>query len=411
MPLPQDRLPGPSVRAIYLTKAIAMGSIVILFWATKLLVFPALPAIPYLLFVGCALVPTLAVVAWRRPKPLLLGISIGVDIVAVTVGIYVGGGADNTSGPLLYALIIVLAGLVLSEPANYLAAAGSALAYSAMICAEQMHWLRHLVPYAKPPDDARATLVVVDVYLVLVAWVTSYAVGQMRAVYVRAEQIRGEVVSALSHDLKNPLSIIQSYAEIAAQDAGVDRVDYLGRIRHSAQQALDLVHNVLDAAAIESRPITPRYEPVAVNELVQQVIDFYQLDAVGKQVHLVTELAPVLPLIQADRQLLSRAVGNLLSNALKFSRSGGTVRVATAADGVTVLVSVVDDGPGISASDQSELFQKYRRTSTAQHVEGTGLGLYIVSQIAAAHHGTVSVRSEPGRGSTFTLELPIAPAA
>ncbi len=385
-----------------------MVSILAALWITKLFIFPALPAAEDMVILLCILIPTLAVIVWPGEEPVaLLAASIAGDIVAVTAGIYVGGGVDNTSGPLLYALVIVLAGLVLSEPANYLAAAGSALAYSAMGCAEQMQWLPHLVPYAKPSDDALATLVIVDVYLALVAWVASYAIRQMRAVYVRAEQMRGEAVSALSHDLKNPLTIIQGYAAIAEEDPTIDRLDYLRRIHHSAQQALDLVRNVLDAAAIEGRPIAPTYEPVRLNELVQQVTDFYELVAEGKRIHLVTELAREMPIIHADGQLLSRALGNLLSNAIKYSERTGTVRVTTAAGDSTVSVAVSDDGPGISETDQAELFQKYRRASAAQRIEGTGLGLYIVRQITAAHGGKVIVSSALGRGSTFTLELPL----
>jgi signal transduction histidine kinase len=405
-----DRLPGPSIRAIYVTKATAMGAILALFWITKLCVFQALPAGRDTVIILFALVPTLAVVAWRDDEPpRLLAASIVGDIVAVTAGIYIGGGVDNTSGPLLYALVIVLAGLVLSEPANYLAAAGSALAYSVMVWAEHRGWLAHLVPYAKPPDDALATVVIVNVYLVLVAWVASFAIRQMRAVYVHAEAMRDEAVSALSHDLKSPLAIIRSCAELVEEDPAVDRADYLRRIRHTAQQALDLVRNVLDAAAIESRQMTPRPEPVRLNELVQQVAGLYQIVADRKHIRLVTELAAEMPLIHADGELLSRALGNLVSNAIKYTAQSGSVRLRTAAADSTVSVAVVDDGPGISEADQAELFHKYRRTAAARGTEGTGLGLYIVSQIVAAHGGNVTIDSRPGHGSAFTVVLPCTP--
>jgi signal transduction histidine kinase len=394
------------------TKAVAMGAILALFWITKLCVFPALPAGRDTIIILFVLVPTLAVVTCRREEPpTLLAASIVADIVAVTAGIYIGGGVDNTSGPLLYALVIVLAGLVLSEPANYLAAAGSALAYSLMVWAEHNGWLAHLVPYAKPADDALATVVIVNVYLVLVAWVASYAIRQMRAVYVRAEAMRDEAVSALSHDLKSPLAIIRSCAELVEEDPAVDRADYLRRIRHTAQQALDLVSNVLDAAAVESRPMAPHYEAVHVDELVKQVATFYRIVAERKKIRIEIALGDPTPLIQADGQLLSRALGNLLSNAVKYTAPSGTVRVRTAADDSTVSVAVADDGPGISEPDQAELFRKYRRTSTARGTEGTGLGLYIVSQIAAAHGGNVTVASRPGQGSTFTLVLPVVAKA
>src|SRR6185369_17001941 len=158
------------------------------------------------------------------------------------------------------------------------------------------------------------------------------------------------------------LAIIRSCAELVEEDPGVDRADYLRRIRHTAQQALDLVRNVLDAAAIDSRQMTPRIEPVQVNELVQQVVAFYQVVADRKHIRLVLELAAAMPPIDADGELLSRALGNLLSNAIKFTAASGTVRVSTAGSDSTVSVAVTDDGPGISEADQTVLFQKYRRT-------------------------------------------------
>jgi signal transduction histidine kinase len=404
----KDRLPGPSVRAIYVTKAVAIVVILVLFWITKLLIFPGIPAEQDLIVILLVLVPTLSVVRFHESTTLLVT-SIAADTVAVTAGIYFGGGADNTSGPLLYALIIVLAGLVLSEPANYLAAAGCALSYSAMVWAEQSKLLPHLLAYGRPLDDAIATVVIVDVYLFLVAWVASFAIRQMRAVYVRAEEMRGEAVSALSHDLKNPLTIIEGYAEIAESAPPGERSDYLRRIRQSAQQALDLVRNVLDAAAMEGRPITPTYGPVRVNELVEQVVDLYRLSADGKQLQLVSQLAQAIPIIHADDQLLRRALGNLVSNAIKYTERNGRVQVTTALANAGVLLTVADTGPGIAEAEQSELFQKYHRTASAQRTEGTGLGLYIVHRIAEAHGGRVSVRSELGSGSTFTIEIPLGP--
>jgi len=166
------------------------------------------------------------------------------------------------------------------------------------------------------------------------------------------------------------------------------------------------VGNVLDAAALEGRPLVPTYEPVRLNELVQEVIDFYELVAQGKRMQVVTDLAVAMPIIHADGQLLGRALGNLLSNAIKYSPRDGSVRVTTTMTETSVTVAVADSGPGISETDLATLFQKYHRIPATQRTEGTGLGLYIVSKIAEAHGGKVTVRSRLGAGSTFTLELP-----
>ncbi|MFI5398814.1 MAG: sensor histidine kinase [Candidatus Binatia bacterium] len=404
-----DRLPGPSVRAIYTAKAAAIATILLLMWLIKLFVFRDVPAVRYSIIITPGLLATLAVVAWRGEALVwLLAASFAADITAVTVGIHFGGGVDNISGPVLYALVIVLVGLVLSEGAAYVAAAGSSILYGLLVWAEQCRLLAHQVPYSKPADDAAATVILVSVYLFLAAWVVSYAARQIRAIYQRAERMRSEAVSALSHDLKSPLSIIHGYAEMADAATPTDRADYLRRIQHAAQQALDLVHNVLDATAIEERSIVPKVEPVRLNDLVQQVFDLYQLAAEGKEIQLTAARASDLPVLDADPQLLSRAIGNLVSNAIKYTDRGGTVRIATAWQERDVTVTVEDNGYGIPAEDLTRIFQKYSR-SGSRRVEGTGLGLYIVRCIAAAHGGSVRVTSEVGKGSTFSLALPIHP--
>jgi signal transduction histidine kinase len=178
------------------------------------------------------------------------------------------------------------------------------------------------------------------------------------------------------------------------------------RIRQSARQALDLVHNGLDAAAVEGRGMVVNREPLSINESVEAVIEVYRSSAEAKGVRLTTGLAGNCPVLSADRQLLSRAIGNLLSNAIKYTDPDGRVEIATAAQTGRVSVSVRDSGCGIAPATQARLFQPYSRVGTSGAVEGSGLGLYIVRRIAEAHGGSVGVISDLGQGSTFTLSLP-----
>ncbi len=404
-----NRLPGPSVRAIYTAKAAAIVAILLLMWLIKLFVFADVPAARYSLVITPVLLLTLALIAWHAEElAQMLALSFAADIIAVTVGTHFGGGADNISGPMLYAMVIVLVGLVLSERAAYVAAAASSTLYGLLVWAEQRHLLTHNLPYSKPANDAAATVIVVSVYLFLTASVVSYVARQIRGIYQRAESMRSEAIGALSHDLKNPLGIIHGYAEIAAGATPAEQADYLRRIQHATRQALDLVYNVLDATGSDERSIVPKLEPVRLNELVQQVADFYDFAAEGKEINLTTTLAPGLPGLDADPQLLSRAVGNLVSNAIKYTQPGGAVRTVTSFDDQNVTIAVHDNGYGIRSEDLTRIFQKYSRSGTGR-VEGTGLGLYIVHLIAAAHAGSVRVDSEIGVGSTFSLVLPIYP--
>lgn len=379
----------------------------ILFWTLKLLVFHAVPAGPYSLIILLVLGPALLVALQADEVPeWMLTLSLVADIGAVTTGIHFGGGVDNTSGPLLYALLIGLAGMILSGRAAYLCAAASAVCYALVGWGEQHGLLAHYLPYAKPPDDAVATVVTVSVYLFMAAWIVSYAAGQVRGIYQRIEELRREAVGALSHDLKNPLGTIDGYAEMVADATPVERDDYMRRIRQAAREALDLVRNELDAAAVEGRGMVVNREPLNVNEFVEQVVDGYRAAAEAKGVRLTTFLAGSCPTLTADRQLLSRAIGNLVSNAIKYTHANGSVEVITAARAGSVSVSVRDTGCGIAPATQTRLFQKYSRVGTSVAVEGSGLGLYIVRRIAEAHGGSVAVASDVGQGSTFTLSLP-----
>ena len=400
-------LPGARVRAIYITKAAAMGSLLVLFWTLKLLVFHAVPAARYSVIILFVFLPTLLVALQADEVPeWMLAFSFAADIGAVTIGIHFGGGVDNVSGPLLYALTIGLAGMMLSGRAAYYCAAASAVSYGLVGWGEQAGVLAHYLPYARPADDAVATVISVSVYLLVAAWIVSNAARQVRGIYQHIEELRREAVSALSHDLKNPLSAIDGYAELVAQASPAERDEFMRRIRESARRALDLVHNELDAAAVEGRGMVVNREPVNINELVEKVVDVYRASAEAKGVRLTTSPAGNSINLRADHQLLSRAVGNLLSNAIKYTDRGGRIDITAASQPGLVTVTVRDSGCGITPATQARLFQKYSRAGTSAAVEGSGLGLYIVRRIAQAHGGSVGVISDAGKGSTFTLSLP-----
>jgi signal transduction histidine kinase len=307
---------------------------------------------------------------------------------------------------MVYVAIIGLAGLVVSERAAFLTAAGSAVAYSLMLGAEYGGLLTHRVAFVRPPERQAAAAVFVSACLFLAAWVVTYAVRQIRSVYERAEELRNEAVSALAHDLKNPLNVILGYAEMLADMGRSDINDVTQRIRLSAQQALDFVHNALDAAAIHGKPLVPNLEPVRLTRLIREVVEQYRPVAGSKGVAVISEVEGS-PVVHVDPQLLTRAVSNLVSNGIKYTPPGGTVHIGLTAATDAVALAVTDSGPGIAHAEQAHLFRPYSRTSSARGVEGTGLGLYIVRRIAEAHRGSVAVRSEVGRGSTFTLRIPI----
>jgi signal transduction histidine kinase len=144
-----------------------------------------------------------------------------------------------------------------------------------------------------------------------------------------------------------------------------------------------------------------------VAEVVGDAVESASALARSRTIELRSELADV-PVVTGDKERLSQLVGNLISNALKFTPAGGTVTARTFTDGDNAVIEVSDTGIGIPEAEQSRLFQRFFRSSTAtdQAIPGTGLGLAISRAIAEAHGGNISVRSQPGAGTSFRVELP-----
>jgi signal transduction histidine kinase len=164
------------------------------------------------------------------------------------------------------------------------------------------------------------------------------------------------------------------------------------------------LRRIVDEFAEFARMPRPEPRPTDVNAVVEKVLALHRAGAGA--VRLETALSPGLPAIAADPDLLARALGNLVRNALEAMPQGGTLNVRTAARDGTVRVEVEDDGPGITEEQRTRLFVPYFTTKKG----GTGLGLAIVQGIVSDHGGRVEVQSAPGAGTTFTLILP-APGA
>jgi signal transduction histidine kinase len=404
-----DRRPaeGPDVVVIFRIKALLLAIILASIWLVRWFVSPTTLAAEITL-AGClALLPAVAVAVWPGPPPsLLVAFSLTADVVALTICIHYGGGVDQVSGPLLYSLIIGLAGMLLSSGAAYVTAGVSVVSYTAMVWAEYAGWLPHRVSYSRPPDRQVATVLMVSVYLWIFAWLVSFVAREIRSSYLRAAAARSEAIGALSHDLKNPLAAIHGYAAMIQEAPPLEAVTYAQRIASAAGHALDLVRNVLDATAFAQRPLQPEPEAVPVGELLAQVVEQHRFLAEGRGVEVRVEGDAGPSTLYVDRRLAGRALGNLLSNAVKHSRRGDQVMIRARREGTAIVLSVCDTGCGIDPAVHGRLFQPFSRLRSGSDGEGTGLGLYIVRRIAEAHGGAVELDSAPGRGSEFRLRLP-----
>jgi nitrogen fixation/metabolism regulation signal transduction histidine kinase len=225
---------------------------------------------------------------------------------------------------------------------------------------------------------------------------------------VQAERVAAwrEMARRLAHELKNPLFPIQLSIETLRRvaDERPDSPDLTRLVRESGQTILEELRSlqaVIEEFSAFARLPQPRLAPTDVNAVVEQVLALYQPSA--REVRLERQLAPGLPAVPADRDLLARALGNLLANALDAAPPGGTVRVRTVEAGGAVAVEVADTGPGLTDEQRARLFTPYFTTKKG----GTGLGLAIVQGIASDHGGRVDVRGAPGSGAAFTLLLPL----
>lgn len=230
---------------------------------------------------------------------------------------------------------------------------------------------------------------------------------------VKAEQdARRQLLADVSHELHTPLTAIRGYVEtlqmreLSLTDA--DRERYLAIVSDEAERLERLIADLLDLARLDAGRPTMRIERVAVPALLARVLDRYRPAADARGITL--ETSPVDAAVSGDAGRLEQALSNLVSNALRFTPPGGTVRVDARREGTEVVLAVRDTGPGLSPQQQTRVFERFYKTDASRSAEGTGLGLSIVRAIVEAHGGAVSVESAEGQGSTFVLRLPVSHA-
>ena len=223
------------------------------------------------------------------------------------------------------------------------------------------------------------------------------------------QTMRRELVGNISHELRTPIAGIKAMVETLRDGAIDDREaaqDFLGRIESEADRLTQIVTELTQLSRIETGRAELKIEPVNINALIDGVVAEMNPVAERQQITLLTELTPGLPLIQADKDRIRQTIINLVHNAIKFNKPNGRVTISTGYDGKSVTVSVSDTGIGISKEDLPHVFERFYKADKARTGGGSGLGLAIAKHTVQAHGGDISVRSEEGKGSTFTFSLP-----
>lgn len=222
------------------------------------------------------------------------------------------------------------------------------------------------------------------------------------------DRIKSEFVTTVSHDLRSPLTAILGYVELIerAGEVSDQQREFIDRVRISVQQITALVTDLLDLGRIESG-LDARMESTPLAVLARYAVEGLRASAETKGLDLQVELDDDLPLVAGDPIRLRQMIGNLVENAIKYTPSGGEVRLDAQSEGDQVIMRVRDTGPGIPATDQPYLFDKfYRGSNVGDQSPGTGLGLSIVKSIVDNHSGRIWVESQPGEGTVFTVVLP-----
>jgi two-component system phosphate regulon sensor histidine kinase PhoR len=225
----------------------------------------------------------------------------------------------------------------------------------------------------------------------------------------RLEGMRRDFISNVSHELRTPLAGIRAASETLQEGAIEDRaaaVEFLGHIQRETDRMTQLVEELLELSRIESGAAPLHFAQIDAGKLVSEAVSRFrqQAERAGLTLEAIAPSQPV-PVI-GDEERLGRALGNLIANALKFTPAGGRIAVAAAGDGADVAIRVSDTGIGIEPEQQARVFERFYKADRGRGDTGTGLGLAIVKHTVLAHEGSVSVESQPGRGSTFTMRLP-----
>jgi two-component system sensor histidine kinase BarA len=252
--------------------------------------------------------------------------------------------------------------------------------------------------------------------------------AQANMALYESNRLKSDFLATMSHELRTPLNSILGFSEVLLTSSGLSekQTRWVANIQSSGQQLLNLINDILDLAKIEAGKMQVRLVEFSIYDVCDGMLAMFRPMAEKKNIDLRGVFAPSLPLLRQDAVKVQQILSNLLSNAIKFTPEGGRVQLKAEVDplgvpsaapapslrwsgGGYIVLTVTDTGVGIAREEQELIFEKFRQAGnplTRQHA-GTGLGLSIVRELSKLLGGDVSLQSELGRGSTFTVRLPL----
>ncbi|MDM8544588.1 response regulator [Desulfococcaceae bacterium HSG9] len=229
----------------------------------------------------------------------------------------------------------------------------------------------------------------------------------------RINREKSDFVSMVSHEIRNPLGAVMAQLKLLSDglvgEINAKQKEIIQRASLRLNALADMTTDLLDLAKIESGLLVMEKEELDMKALLDDLISFQQPGASQKNITLKLEAAPELPPVLANRQNMEELFSNLITNAIKYSREGTRIIITAKKEQDYLLISVADQGFGMSQEDQDCIFERFYRIKDAKRrmITGTGLGLSIVKRIIESHNGMIRLESEPDKGSTFHVYLPI----
>ncbi len=237
-------------------------------------------------------------------------------------------------------------------------------------------------------------------------------IAEQRRKLAATMQVKDEFLSMMSHELRTPFNAIIGFSELlldrpaGANDATA--IEFVGQILAAARQLQGHIDTILDLVAVESETLELRKADVPVGGLIDRVLGVHRPKLEAQAIGVEIDIAPPALTVRADPERLTRALGHLIGNAIKFSPPGGTIRLrARGAEGA-VHIAIADAGEGMTPDQLAAAWEPFRQVDAglSRHAEGIGLGLTLARHLVEAHGGTLEVDTGPGAGTTVTIRLP-----
>jgi signal transduction histidine kinase len=283
--------------------------------------------------------------------------------------------------------------------------------------ATQLPWTVHAIDRGKAPGSpeisARTRLLLAGIAMMtLILLAGGYFINRAVLREITVARLQSDFVAAVSHEFRTPLTTLRQLSEMLVRGRVSNddrRQQFYETLLRESERLHRLVEGLLNFGAMEAGELRYRFEPVDPGAFVREIVSDFEREVSALGYHIELAGSGDLPSIRADRESLARVFWNLLDNAVKYSPDNRTVWVDLSNAGKRLMVRVRDLGIGIPAAEQKDIFRKFVRgaASKSASIRGTGVGLAMARQIVAAHGGDISVESEPGKGSVFTVLLPV----